>query len=140
MFALDPRLENDTISLGNFPLCRLLLMNESSYPWFILVPQRSNLQEIPHLSETDHHQLWHESTRLSLWMERFFCFDKMNIAALGNIVNQLHLHHVARKVGDPAWPNPIWGYRPPVPYELRGIESLHCAVRAEFSELIKVDS
>lgn len=116
MFELDPRLQNDTFCLGDFPLCRLLLMNESSYPWFILVPRRSGITELHHLTAADQQQLWSESAQLSAWLELNFQYDKLNVAALGNIVSQLHLHHVARSQDDPAWPGPVWGAQPAIPY------------------------
>jgi diadenosine tetraphosphate (Ap4A) HIT family hydrolase len=127
MFQLDPRLQRDTIEIGCFPLCRLLLMNERTYPWFILVPQRAGVREIHHLPDADQQQLWRESALLAGWMETAFAFDKLNVAALGNVVSQLHLHHVGRRHGDPAWPGPVWGLRPPVPYpetESAGIRQL----------------
>lgn len=112
MFQLDPRLQNDTISIGDFPLCRLLLMNDSTYPWFILVPRREESREIHHLSVADQAQLWQESSYLAGWMELTFNFDKLNVAALGNVVSQLHLHHVGRRAADPTWPGPVWGRYP----------------------------
>jgi len=124
MFQLDPRLARDTIELGRFPLCRLLLMNERTYPWFILVPQRPAVREIHHLATADQQQLWRESALLAGWMETTFAFDKLNVAALGNIVSQLHLHHVGRRRDDPAWPGPVWGQRPPVPYGAAEISDL----------------
>ena len=124
MFVLDPRLQNDTFDCGSFPLCRLLLMNDSTYPWFILVPQREGVREIHHLSDADRRQFWEESHLLSLWMENYFNFVKLNVAALGNIVSQLHLHHVGRCEGDPAWPGPVWGHRPAVPYAQSTIEEI----------------
>lgn len=132
MFSLDPRLQNDTFDCGSFPLCRLLLMNDSTYPWFILVPQREGVQEIHQLDETDRQQLWAESHQLSRWMENYFNFDKLNIAALGNVVSQLHLHHVARCDGDPAWPGPVWGHRPAVPYDQPVVDELLEVVLEEF--------
>ncbi|HEY5674974.1 MAG TPA: HIT domain-containing protein [Malonomonas sp.] len=116
MFELDPHLQRDTVVLGDFPLCRLLLMNDRSYPWFILVPRRRGAREIHHLATEDQQQLWRESAELSRWIEQNFSYDKLNVAALGNIVSQLHLHHVARSIGDPAWPGPVWGARPAVAY------------------------
>ena len=133
MFVLDRRLEQDTIDFGSFPLCRLLLLNDCNYPWFILVPQREALQEIYQLSEIDRQLFWGESNQLSLWMAQHYNFDKLNIAALGNIVSQLHLHHVGRRVGDPAWPNPVWGHRPAVPYLAKDIEKLHRVIKEEFT-------
>ncbi len=137
MFQLDPRLAQDTIDFGSFPLCRLLLLNDCSYPWFILVPQRDGLREIHQLAAGDRRLFWEESNQLSLWMERYFNFDKLNIAALGNIVSQLHLHHVGRTIGDPAWPNPVWGCHPAVPYLTENIEKLHQAIGVEFTNLVK---
>jgi len=136
MFDLDPRLRQDTIDFGSFPLCRLLLMNDCRYPWFILVPQRENLREIHHMEEVDRQQLWVESMQLSVWMERFFNFDKLNVAALGNVVSQLHLHHVGRSIDDPAWPGPVWGHSTAIPYSVAEIVKLRQVVRAEFTGLL----
>ena len=139
MFELDPRLKQDTIDFGSFPLCRVLLLNDCRYPWFILVPQRDALREIYQLAEVDRRLFWDESNQLSLWMEHYFNFDKLNIAALGNVVSQLHLHHVGRTIGDPAWPNPVWGDSQAVPYLSEEIERLHRAIQAEFCHLLKGD-
>ena len=133
MFELDSCLKHDTFDFGSFPLCRLLLLNDCSYPWFILVPQREALQEIYQLTEVDRQLFWDESNQLSLWMERYFNFDKLNIAALGNVVNQLHLHHVGRTIGDPAWPNPVWGYRSAIPYLDKDVKKLHRIIQVEFA-------
>lgn len=112
MFELDPRLEEDTVLIGEFPLSLLLLSKDANYPWCILVPKREDVFEIHHLAEDDQHQLIQESCRLAEVMASVFDADKMNVAALGNQVRQLHVHHVARFEGDPAWPNPIWGVKP----------------------------
>ena len=130
MFWLDPRLQNDTFRMGDFPLCRLLLMNESSYPWFVLVPRRAGIREIHHLQDEDRQQLWRESAELSRWLEGNFSFDKLNVAALGNIVSQLHLHHVARCVDDPAWPGPVWGAQPAVRYAAADVEAIRQKLQA----------
>ena len=130
MFELDPRLQKDTVWLGDFTLCRLLLMNDRSYPWFILVPKRVGIREIHHLPAEDQQQLWHESAELSAWLEQNFSYDKLNVAALGNIVSQLHLHHVARRVSDPAWPGPVWGAQPAVAYASEEIAALRNQVQA----------
>lgn len=116
MFSLDSRLQNDTILLGHFPLSLLLLMNENRYPWFILVPQRENSVEWLDFSEIDRAQLLNESMWLAQAMKSAFDPTKLNIANLGNIVRQFHLHHIARFEGDPAWPEPVWGKFSPVPY------------------------
>jgi diadenosine tetraphosphate (Ap4A) HIT family hydrolase len=116
LFSLDSRLRNDTITAGDLPLCRLLLMNDRTYPWLILVPRRPDIREIFQLAEADRLQLLRESTQLSQALHDVCRPDKLNIAALGNVVAQLHLHHVARYRTDPAWPAPIWGKAPAVPY------------------------
>ena len=115
-FELDPRLAGDTISLGQFPLCQLLLMNDANYPWFILVPRRAGVTEIYHLSAAEQQQLIRESSFLSEMLADLFQARKMNVAALGNMVAQLHLHHVVRQENDPAWPGPVWGKVSAIPY------------------------
>jgi diadenosine tetraphosphate (Ap4A) HIT family hydrolase len=116
MFTLHPQLAHDCFAIGQFPLSQLLLMNDRNYPWFILVPQRENIREIYQLSPSDQAQLWHESAELSEKLARNFNADKMNVAALGNVVPQLHLHHIVRYQHDPAWPAPVWGKVSAVPY------------------------
>lgn len=115
-FVLHPQLQQDTLLLGTFPLSLLLLMNDSNYPWFILVPQRANVREVHALDDPDRRQLWDESALLSRALTQAFSPDKLNIAALGNQVPQLHVHHIARFTHDPAWPAPVWGKVPPRPY------------------------
>jgi diadenosine tetraphosphate (Ap4A) HIT family hydrolase len=116
VFTLDTRLQHDTIPAGDFPLSRLLLMNDRTYPWLILVPRRPGISEIFQLGSADQAQLLGESVQLSRALHTLCQPDKLNIAALGNVVPQLHLHHVARYRTDPAWPAPIWGRAPAVPY------------------------
>lgn len=116
MFELHPQLARDTVLTGRFPLCELRLMNDSHYPWFILVPQRENLREIHELNESDLHLLMREAVTLSRALTAAFAPDKLNIAALGNVVPQLHIHYIARYTSDPAWPAPVWGKVPAVPY------------------------
>ena len=112
MFELHPQLQKDCQLLGQFNLCHLLLMNDANYPWFILVPSRADIREIYQLSTEDQQQLWQESTRLSEGLMQVFQGDKMNIAALGNVVPQLHVHHIVRYTSDAAWPAPVWGKVP----------------------------
>lgn len=113
---LHPQLDRDCFIIGHFPLSMLLLLNDSNYPWFILVPQRENIREIHHLSNQDQQQLMRESSILAACIEHTFKADKINIAALGNIVPQLHMHHIIRYHTDPAWPAPVWGNKPATPY------------------------
>lgn len=115
-FALHPQLQRDTLSLGDFPLCRLLLMNDAHYPWFILVPRRAGLRELHELDAAGQAQFWQESSELARTLLRIFGGDKLNLAALGNVVPQLHVHHIVRYTNDPAWPAPVWGRHPPQPY------------------------
>jgi diadenosine tetraphosphate (Ap4A) HIT family hydrolase len=124
MFTLDKTLQQDCIVLGEFPLSLLLLMNDRNFPWFILVPKRAGIQEIFQLCSEDQHQLLDESTLLASTLAKLFNADKMNIAALGNVVKQLHVHHVVRYESDPVWPAPIWGKIPAQPYESTAMTAL----------------
>ena len=113
---LHPQLEKDCFVIGSFPLSLLLLINDANYPWFILVPQREGITEIHQLSEEDRQQLMRESSMLAACIEKEFNADKINIAALGNMVPQLHIHHIVRYKSDPAWPAPVWGKLEAIPY------------------------
>ncbi len=126
-FELHPDLIRDGILVARFPLCLVLLINDASYPWFVLVPEREKTGNTTDLSESDHQQLWAESRAFGIGIMRVFRGDKLNVAALGNITPQLHVHHVVRYVTDPAWPAPIWGRQPMVPYTSEGL----CQVREQ---------
>ncbi|WP_318509251.1 HIT family protein [Photobacterium leiognathi] len=108
-FTLHPRLESDTTVLGDFPLSRVLLSKEALGPWIILVPRVDELREIHHLPEQDQFQLMRESSAVATLLENDYQAEKINVGALGNLVPQLHLHHIARFNNDIAWPGPIWG-------------------------------
>ena len=112
MAEIHPRLLNDCLVIGRFSLCHLLLVKDANYPWFILVPDRDGIREIYQLPEQDQIQLISESSTLSERLMKIFNGDKFNVATLGNQVPQLHLHHIVRYQGDPAWPGPIWGKVP----------------------------
>lgn len=114
---LHPRLAADTAPVGNFVLSRLLLSNDANYPWLILVPRRADIREIHDLSEADQQQLLRESMLLSRALMTAFSPAKLNIAALGNMVPQLHVHHIARFENDAAWPAPVWGRVPAIDYD-----------------------
>lgn len=116
MFELDYRLESDCVFIGTFSLCRVLLMKDANYPWLILVPQRDQVSEVFELDTDDQEQLIWESSFVSQRLKENFSGDKMNIAALGNVVAQLHIHHVLRREDDPAWPDPVWGAVPAKAY------------------------
>ena len=123
-FELHPRLASDTFQVGDFSLCRVLLMNDSRYPWLVLVPRLKGVREIHQLSEKDRYQLMDESCIVSEWMTQKFPIDKMNVAAIGNLVPQLHVHHVGRRQDDPAWPAPVWGHSDPEPYSHEVLQRL----------------
>ena len=137
---LHPQLEKDCVVIGQFPLCALLLMNDASYPWFILVPQRENITEIHQLSDEDQQQLMRESSQLAAVIEKEFNADKINIAALGNMVPQLHIHHIVRYKADPAWPAPVWGKHPAVLYSETEVEQLLNRMRELMSEGVFLSS
>ncbi|MFJ3372871.1 HIT domain-containing protein [Pseudomonas sp. NPDC086251] len=134
MFTLDPRLQQDSLPIGDFPLCRLLLSNDSNYPWFILVPRREDISEIFQLGVADQQQLWQESTLLAQRLKDAFDADKMNVAALGNVVKQLHVHVIVRKHEDAAWPAPIWGKQPATPYSAEQVAAIRERLRLVLAE------
>jgi diadenosine tetraphosphate (Ap4A) HIT family hydrolase len=117
MFELHPQLKQDCLELGQFDLCRLLLMNESRFPWLILVPEREGITEIYQLSDADQWLLLRESSALARGLAEGFAADKLNIAAIGNLVPQLHVHHIVRYRNDAAWPAPVWGKFERLPYQ-----------------------
>jgi len=121
---LHAQLEKDCFVIGRFSLCALLLLNDSRYPWFILVPQREGITEIHQLTAADQQQLMRESCLLAAWIEKEFNADKINVAALGNMVPQLHIHHIVRYKTDPAWPAPVWGKFPAVPYDTAAVAEI----------------
>lgn len=115
-FAVHPQLLADSRLIGRFELCQLRLSEDARYPWFILIPERTGIREIYELSEADQRRLLNESMALSRALMQVFNGDKLNIAALGNMVPQLHLHHIVRYTRDAAWPAPVWGRHPALPY------------------------
>ena len=116
MFTLDTRLDQDTWLIGDLPLCRLLLSNDSNYPWFILVPRREGISELFQLDDGDQQLMWSETTALAGLLKGLFGADKMNVATLGNVVSQLHMHVIVRYQADAAWPAPVWGKHSAKPY------------------------
>ena len=116
-FALHPQLVADSLVLGDLPLCVVLLANDRQYPWLILVPKRAALREIHHLNAADQQQLMRESCAVAQLLENELSAEKINVAALGNMVPQLHVHHVARFSNDAAWPAPVGGKHEAVAYD-----------------------
>ncbi len=115
-YALDPRLAADSHALARFELCDVRLMDESHYPWLVLVPRLPGLRDLIDLDQSRRHQLTDEVDRASRLLRDAFCPDKLNVAALGNVVAQLHVHVIARFKTDPAWPMPVWGRIETRPY------------------------
>lgn len=115
-FALHPQLARDTATVGDLALCRVLLMNDRRFPWLILVPRQPDLREMHELDEASQQALTREINTTAQRMAWHFKADKMNVAALGNVVPQLHIHVIARHTGDAAWPSPVWGRLPVEPY------------------------
>ncbi|OPX57102.1 Diadenosine tetraphosphate (Ap4A) hydrolase [Oceanospirillum multiglobuliferum] len=109
MFTLHSRLEQDTIPVADLGVSRLCMMNDARYPWFILIPRVGGITELYELEQEVLVQVMKESCALAEAMMQAFHGQKMNVAALGNIVPQLHIHHVVRAEGDAAWPAPVWG-------------------------------
>jgi len=134
MAAIHPLLIDDCLLLGRFTLCHLLLMRDANYPWFILVPDREGIAEIYELSEADQQQLLRESSLLSAAMVAAFSPDKLNIAALGNVVPQLHVHHIARYHADAAWPTPVWGRVVAKAYSEDGLAAVVQSLESKLTE------
>lgn len=130
MFTLHPQLQQDCVIVGEYPLSTLLLSRDANYPWCILVPRREDVREIHHLGDEDRVQLIRESCHLAEVMTDLLTPDKMNVAVLGNIVPQLHVHHVARFEGDAAWPGPVWGKVPAKAYEEKDLEARLARLRS----------
>jgi len=116
-FELDPRLARDTELVESFGLCQLRIMKDSRWPWFMLVPQRNGISETFELTPLDQAMLTFETNMVAAALKKATGAEKINVAAIGNIVRQLHVHIVARSDGDPNWPGPIWGYGQAEPYE-----------------------
>ena len=133
-FALDPRLAADTRPVASLPLCDVLLMNDARYPWLILVPRRAGLVEIADLHADEQAVLWQEVNRASAALRTVAPCDKLNLGALGNIVRQLHLHLIARRIGDAAWPGPAWGYGRAVAHDSTQLDSLIASLRQALAD------
>jgi len=123
-FELHSDLKRDGIMMGEFSLCQVLLINDSNYPWFVLVPKCSNISDTIDLNAEDHAQLWVESKRFSQAIMDVFKGEKLNVAALGNMTPQLHVHHIVRYKNDAAWPGPIWGKLPLKAYEAADVSTI----------------
>ncbi|HEX3439888.1 MAG TPA: HIT family protein [Pseudolabrys sp.] len=128
-FSLHPQLAADTVPVGDLPLSRVLLANDANYPWLILVPRLPALTEIIDLEENAQIQLLNEIAAASDALKDLTACDKLNIAALGNMVAQLHVHVIARSRSDAAWPKPVWGAAAPKAYDEAMREALIADLR-----------
>lgn len=127
-YKLHPQLESDSIKICDLGLSELRLINDSQYPWFILVPRVADITEIYQLSLSQQQQLLVESSQLSQLLMQTFNGDKLNVAAIGNMVSQLHLHHVVRFKADISWPKPVWGQNPMLAYSQQQLKTLHSSL------------
>jgi diadenosine tetraphosphate (Ap4A) HIT family hydrolase len=133
-FELDPTLAADTFPVATLGLCRLLLMNDSRFPWLILVPQRAGMVDMHDLSPLDQTMLTFETMTVSENLKALTDCHKINIAALGNQVRQLHVHIISRQTDDPAWPSPVWGSGPAIPYDKTDADDFIAKFTAGFQE------
>lgn len=129
MFELDEHLANDTVKVGDMPLSIVLLMNDARFPWAILVPRRAGLVEFHDLTPADRHDLMDEAAAASAALQKLSGATKMNVAALGNVVRQLHVHVVARREDDDAWPRPVWAVGEHRPYDEEEAEACAAALK-----------
>lgn len=132
-WTLDPLLERDTTAIGDLPLCRALLINDANYPWVLLVPRRHAAVEIIDLEYIEQAQLMTEIGHASRTLKAMTGCDKINVAALGNVVSQLHVHIIARSRGDAAWPRPVWNVAPPKNYEPGDRDKLLATLRQKLT-------
>ena len=128
-WSLQARLKEDTIDIGDLPLCRVLVIKDAHYPWLLLVPRRRDIVEIIDLGEVEQAQLMTEISRVARGLKEITKCEKLNIAALGNMVPQLHVHIIARRSGDAAWPRPVWGVTPPLAHDAEELQRFISALR-----------
>jgi diadenosine tetraphosphate (Ap4A) HIT family hydrolase len=128
-WSLHAQLKNDTIDIGDLPLSRVLVIKDANYPWLLLVPRREGAVEIIDLDEVEQAQLMTEVSRVARALKEITKCDKLNVAALGNVVPQLHVHVIARRKGDAAWPRPVWGVVPPLAHDAEEVQNFISAIR-----------
>ena len=136
-WSLHPQLARDTAPAGDLPLSRVLVMNDATYPWVLLVPRQAGVCEIIDLAEAQRQQLMVEIALVSRAVKSVTGCDKLNVAAIGNLVPQLHVHVVARRIGDPAWPKPVWGAAAPRPYVEGELGAFTAALRRALGVFIR---
>jgi diadenosine tetraphosphate (Ap4A) HIT family hydrolase len=128
-WSLHPQLVRDTIELGDLALSRVLIIKDANYPWLLLVPRRQGIVEIIDLDEVEQAQLMVEIARVGRALKAVTQCDKLNIAALGNAVPQLHVHVIARRKTDKAWPKPVWGAVEPLHHDFAELDRFMDAMK-----------
>ena len=131
VWSLHPRLKDDTIDVGDLPLSKVLAMKDAHYSWVLLVPRRPQAVEIIDLDDAEQAQLMTEIAHVSRALKQITKCDKLNVAALGNQVPQLHVHIIARRTNDAAWPRPVWGVMAPLQYEAEDVQNFMSTLRRE---------
>ena len=129
-FTLDPRLAADTLRVKSLGMCELLIMNDARYPWAVLVPRIEGARELHDMGEEDSGLVWREIMAVAKAVGSWSGVEKINIGALGNMVPQLHIHVIGRSGSDPAWPGPVWGHSPRVPYQSEAMDAFVRYLRA----------
>jgi diadenosine tetraphosphate (Ap4A) HIT family hydrolase len=128
-WSLHAQLEKDAVPVGDLPLSRVLAVNDANFPWLLLVPRRTGASEIIDLPEPEQARLMAEIAQVAGALKSITGCDKLNVAAIGNVVPQLHVHVIARRIGDAAWPKPVWGAVPARPYAAGELEPVIAALR-----------
>lgn len=128
-WSLHSQLQQDTVDIGDLPLSRVLVIKDAHYPWLLLVPRRADAAEIIDLNEVEQAQLTTEIARVGRALKDITKCDKLNVAALGNMVPQLHIHVIARRKSDVAWPRPVWGVAPPLAHDPEELQTFISALR-----------
>ena len=128
-WSLHAQLQKDTIDIGDLPLSRVLVIKDANYPWLMLVPRRADASEIIDLDEVEQGQLMTEINRVGRALKDITKCDKLNVAALGNVVPQLHVHIIARRTSDAAWPRPVWGVMPALAHDAGEVQTFISALR-----------
>ncbi len=128
-WTLHPTLAKDATPIGDLPLSQVLIIKDANYPWLLLVPRKANVSELIDLPATEQAQLTGEIDRVARALKEVTACDKLNIAALGNVVPQLHVHVIARRHSDAAWPRPVWGAAPALAYDPTDFETFIAAIR-----------
>lgn len=134
VYQLHSQLSQDSVAICMLPLCEVRLMNDANYPWVLLVPQVADTREIHQLSVRHQQALMREVAMVSRRLEALTLAEKMNVAALGNMVPQLHIHIIARFESDAAWPKPVWGVVPAKPYEKRHLDAFVSEIKAALNQ------